>query len=327
MTVTLIAAVARGGVIGRDGGIPWHIPEDVARFKALTTGHAVVMGRKTWESLPERFRPLPGRRNLVVTRNPEWAAAGAERAGSLREALARLADVERVYVIGGAGIYAAALPYADELAITEVDLAVDGDTRFPAWERRAFDLAAREEHVTDDGTRFAFTTYRRWGAGSAGQLSALGEITARLDRDQVAYWLFGGWGVDFHAGRITRLHDDVDLAVWLDDVPRIVELLAGSRWAHAPEPDEDGGTGYERDGVRLELTYLLRRPDGRVVTPLRDSEAVWRDGAFGDERRSLEGVSARVVDVAALREGKSSPRDEPGDAAKDGADAEILSAL
>ncbi len=180
---------------------------------------------------------------------------------------------------------------------------------------------------TDDGTRFAFTTYRRWGAGSAGQLSALGEITARLDREQVAYWLFGGWGVDFHAGRITRLHDDVDLAVWLDDVPRIVELLAGSRWAHAPEPDEDGGTGYERDGVRLELTYLLRRPDGRVVTPLRDSEAVWRDGAFGDERRSLEGVSARVVDVAALREGKSSPRDEPGDAAKDGADAEILSAL
>ncbi len=147
-----------------------------------------------------------------MTRNPEWAAAGAERVDSIREALVLLADEEHVYVIGGAGIYAAALPYADEFAITEVDLAVDGDTHFPAWERRAYDLVAREEHVADDGTRFAFTTYRRWGAGSAGQLSALGEVTAQLDREQIAYWLFGGWGVDFHAGRITRLHDDVDLA-------------------------------------------------------------------------------------------------------------------
>ena len=327
MTVTLIAAIAHDGVIGRDGGVPWHLPADMARFKELTTGHAVVMGRKTWDSLPDRFRPLPGRRNIVVTRNPEWVAAGAERVDSIREALVLLVDEEHVYVIGGAEIYAAALPYADEFAITDVDLAVDGDTHFPAWERRAYDLVASEEHVADDGTRFAFTTYRRWGAGSAGQLSALGEVTAQLDREQIAYWLFGGWGVDFYAGRITRLHDDVDLAVWLDDVPRIVELLAGSGWAHAPEPDEDGGTGYERDGVRLELTYLIRRPDGRVVIPLRDFEAVWREGAFGDERRSLEGVSARVVDVAALRDGKSSPRDDPGDAAKDDADAEILSAL
>ena len=232
------------------------------------------MGRKTWESLPERFRPLPGRRNLVVTRNPEWAAAGAERAGSLREALARFADEEHVSVIGGAEIYAAALPYVDELAITEVDLDVDGDTRFPAWERRAFDLAAREEHVTDDGTRFAFTTYRRWGAGSAGQLSALGEITAQLDREQVAYWLFGGWGVDFHAGRITRLHDDVDLAVWLDDVPRIVELLAGGRWAHAPEPDEDGGTGLR--ARRRPPRADVPRPAAR--RPGRDASARLRGG-------------------------------------------------
>ena len=272
----------------------------MARFKELTTGHAVVMGRKTWESLPDRFRPLPDRRNIVVTRNPEWMAAGAERVGSIREALVLLADEEQVYVIGGAGIYAAALPYADEFAITDVDLAVDGDTHFQAWRpSKTYDLVAREEHVADDGTPFAFTTYRRWGAGSAGQLSALREVTAQLDREQIAYWLFGGWGVDFHAGRITRLHDDVDLAVWLEDVRRIVELLVGSGWSHAPEPDEDGGTGYERDGARLELTYLVRRPDGRVVIPLRDFEAVWRDGAFGDERRSFEGVSARVVDVAA----------------------------
>ena len=235
-----------------------------------------------------------------------------------------LADEEHVYVIGGAGIYAAALPYADEFAITDVDLAVDGDTHFPAWERRAYDLVAREEHVADDGTRFAFTTYRRWGAGSAGQLSALGEVTAQLDREQIAYWLFGGWGVDFHAGRITRLHDDVDLAVWLEDVPRIVELLVGSGWFHAPEPDEDGGTGYERDGVRLELTYLVRRPDGSVVTPLRDFEArvarrSFRGRAAVARRRLRAGGRSR----GAAR-GKSSPRDDPGDAAKDMADLAVL---
>jgi dihydrofolate reductase len=327
VTVTLIAAIAHDGVIGRDGGIPWQLPADTTRFKELTTGHAVVMGRKTWDSLPDRFRPLPGRRNIVLTRNPEWVAAGAERVDSIREALVLLADEEHVYVIGGAGIYAAALPYADEFAITDVDLAVDGDTHFPAWERRAYDLVAREEHVADDGTRFAFTTYRRWGAGSAGQLSALGEVTAQLDREQITYWLFGGWGVDFHAGRTTRLHDDVDLAVWLDDVPRIVELLVGSGWAHAPEPDEDGGTGYERDGVRLELTYLVRRDDGSILTPLQGFEAQWPEGAFVGERRSLGAVSAQVISLTALARGKSSARDHPSDAAKDMADHAVLSEL
>ena len=156
VTVALVAAVARDGVIGRDGGIPWHIPEDVAHFKALTTGHAVVMGRKTWDSLPERFRPLPGRRNVVVTRDPEWNAAGAERAGSVEEALEALRDVDRVFVIGGAEIYAAALPFADELVLTEVDLDVDGDTFFPEWDRNGFVEVSREERAAEDGTRFAF---------------------------------------------------------------------------------------------------------------------------------------------------------------------------
>ena len=121
MTISLVAAVARDGVIGRDGGIPWRLPGDVRHFKSLTTGHAVVMGRRTWESLPDRFRPLPDRRNVVVTRNETWQAEGAERAGSLEEALALLADEEHVFVIGGAQIYAAALPHADELVLTEID--------------------------------------------------------------------------------------------------------------------------------------------------------------------------------------------------------------
>jgi dihydrofolate reductase len=159
--VALVAAVARGGVIGRDGTIPWRLPEDVAFFKELTTGHPVVMGRRTWESIPDRFRPLPGRRNIVVTRNPEWAAEGAERAGSVEEAMRLVEGAERVFVIGGAEVYAASLPFADELVLTEIDADVDGDTLFPGWDRDAFEEVSREEEVAVDGTRFAFVTYRR----------------------------------------------------------------------------------------------------------------------------------------------------------------------
>jgi dihydrofolate reductase len=161
VTIALVAAVARGGVIGRDGGVPWHLAEDLARFKSLTTGHVVVMGRKTWDSLPERFRPLPGRRNIVVTRDPAWAAGGAEPAASLEAALERLAGEERVFVIGGAQIYRQALPLADELLLTEVDLEVGGDTFFPDIDPGRFEETSREPHVAEDGTRFAFVDYRR----------------------------------------------------------------------------------------------------------------------------------------------------------------------
>jgi dihydrofolate reductase len=159
--VALVAAVARGGVIGRDGTIPWRLPEDVAFFKELTTGHPVVMGRKTWESIPDRFRPLPGRRNVVVTRNPEWAADGAERAGSVEEALALVEGAERVFVIGGAEVYAAALPHADELVLTEIDAEFEGDTFFPEWDRAGFEEVSRAQQVAADGTRLAFVTYWR----------------------------------------------------------------------------------------------------------------------------------------------------------------------
>ena len=161
MRVSLVAAVARGGVIGRAGGIPWRLPEDLARFRELTMGHPVVMGRRTWESLPERFRPLPGRGNVVVTRNPAWSARGADRAGSIEEALAALESEPEVFVIGGAEIYAAALPHADELLLTEIDAEIEGDTTFPAWDRDDFAEISRDEHVSEDGMRFAFVTYRR----------------------------------------------------------------------------------------------------------------------------------------------------------------------
>ena len=136
MRLGLIWAEARGGVIGRDGGMPWHVPEDLAHFKEVTSGHPVIMGRRTWESFPARFRPLPGRRNIVVTRSDAWAAGadatGAERAGSLSEALALAGDVPEVWVIGGAGLFAEAMPEASVLEVTELDLEItDGDTFAP----------------------------------------------------------------------------------------------------------------------------------------------------------------------------------------------------
>jgi dihydrofolate reductase len=322
--VSLVAAVARGGVIGRDGGIPWRLPEDLARFKELTTGHAVVMGRRTWDSLPDRYRPLPERRNVVVTRNAHWHAEGAERAGSLVEALAMLED-QPVFVIGGAEIYAEALPLADEMFLTEIDEDVAGDTFFPDWDRTAFVQASRDERVSSDGVPFAFVTYRRHS--SERQLAALAAVDGLFEKAGLRYWLFGGWAVDFYAGSITRPHSDVDIAVWLDDHPRIAALLDGDGWRHAPEPDEDGGTGYERAGVRLELTFLVRDEDGRVVTPLRTFVAVWPDGAFGDAVGALEGVGAHLIGLEALTHGKSTPRDDPVEAARDRADFDVLSEL
>jgi dihydrofolate reductase len=153
-TLVLVAALDRQSAIGRGGELLWQEREDQAHFRRVTMGFPVLMGRKTWDSLPARFRPLPGRRNIVVTRNAAWHADGAERAGSLDEAL--------VCVIGGGELYALALPHADELVLTEIDRAFDGaDTVFPRFERAAFTEAAREAHVAADGTRFAFVTYRR----------------------------------------------------------------------------------------------------------------------------------------------------------------------
>ena len=129
--VGLVWAEAHGGVIGADGGMPWYVPEDLAHFKEVTAEHPVVMGRRTWESLPEGFRPLPGRRNVVITRDPHWSADGALRARSLGEALEVAGDEERVWVVGGAGVFREAIASADLLEVTELDLEVEGDTFAP----------------------------------------------------------------------------------------------------------------------------------------------------------------------------------------------------
>ena len=158
--ITLVAAVARDGAIGRDNALLWHIPEDMARFKAVTAGKPVVMGRKTWDSLPAKFRPLPGRRNLVVSRSAT-ELPGAEVFSTLEAALAACSEPE-VCVIGGSEIYALALPLANKLALTEVDAAYpDADRHFPDWPREQFTAAARAPHTGATGLRFDFVDYLR----------------------------------------------------------------------------------------------------------------------------------------------------------------------
>jgi len=157
------------------------------------------------------------------------------------------------------------------------------------------------------------------------QLDALGEVHAELERAGVDYVLFGGWAVDFHAGKVTRAHDDVDIAVWLTDRERITSLLERHGWRHAPEPDEDGGTGYERHGVRLELTFLLL-VDGVVSIPLRDGAVAWPD-ALRAEVLELDGVTPRVQALDVLRRTKSRAREDEADATKDRADYAALERL
>jgi hypothetical protein len=131
-----------------------------------------------------------------------------------------------------------------------------------------------------------------------------------LTREGIGYWLFGGWAVDFYAGRVTRAHDDLDIAVSLGDHERIAALLGADGWAHAPEPDEEGGIGYERRGVRLELTFIEQVP--------------FSPDAFADDRRELDGVTARLMSLTALERGKLRPREDPGEREKDEADAATL---
>ena len=161
--ITLIAALARNGVIGKDNALPWHLPEDLKHFKQLTTGHAVIMGRKTWESLPPRFRPLPGRLNIVVTRSAEYAAPGATVVHSLEEAekVGAGETARKLFVIGGAELYAHALPLAQRLELTEIDADVEGDAYFPAFDRTEWREVKRESGVGAEGLRYAFVSYER----------------------------------------------------------------------------------------------------------------------------------------------------------------------
>jgi dihydrofolate reductase len=156
--ITVIAAVAANGVIGRDNALPWRLSEDLKHFKTLTMGHPMIMGRKTWESLPGR---LPGRPHIVVTRNPGYRADGATVVHSLPAAIAAAGDADEAFVIGGAELYAQALDIADQLQLTEIAADFAGDTRFPAYDRAAWRETARQKHQAAAGFDFAFVTYGR----------------------------------------------------------------------------------------------------------------------------------------------------------------------
>jgi len=159
--LALILARARNGVIGKAGGLPWHLPGDLAFFKATTLDHVIVMGRKTWDSIG---RPLPRRRSIVVTRNPQWRAEGAEAVPSLDAALALCGADEDVYVIGGAELYQAALPRADRLILTEIDHDFEGDTFLPAPDPALWQEIDRQPGPKKDGQplyEYAFVTYQR----------------------------------------------------------------------------------------------------------------------------------------------------------------------
>ena len=160
MQINLIYARAANGVIGKDNAMPWHLPEDMAHFKQLTSGCPVIMGRKTWDSLPAKFRPLPGRHNIVISRQAGYAAEGASTAASLTQAL-RLCEADsQVWVIGGAQIYALAEPLAHRIEVTEIAHDFDGDAFAPVlgpqWQE-----AARQAHVSANGLHFSFVTYTK----------------------------------------------------------------------------------------------------------------------------------------------------------------------
>ena len=160
MQINMIFARSANGVIGHNNTMPWHLPEDLAHFKKLTLGHPVIMGRKTWDSLPLKFRPLPGRTNVVITRQTDWQAAGAHTARSLKNALLHCEKSSEVWIIGGAQIYGQAEPLANRIEVTHIDKDFAGDafapTLGPEWAQ-----SRREDHVASSGLNFSFITYTK----------------------------------------------------------------------------------------------------------------------------------------------------------------------
>jgi len=162
MQLNLIFARAANGVIGHHNTLPWHLPEDMAHFKRLTMGCPVIMGRKTWDSLPPKFRPLPGRVNIVVTRQIHWQAEGALAAHTIEQACALCPPESTAWVIGGAEVYAQALPLAAQAVVTEIEAAFEGDAFAPEFSPD-WTPTAREPHTSSSGLSFSFVTYQKSG--------------------------------------------------------------------------------------------------------------------------------------------------------------------
>ena len=161
MPLHMIYARARNGVIGKQGQLPWHLPEDLAHFKRTTLGQPVVMGRITWESLPEKFRPLPGRTNVVVSRQTSFKATGAQVVSSLEAAMALFPTNEVVWLIGGAQLYAQALPLASQIVVTEIDADFEGDAFAPSLSPNDWTETQRSSHVSAQGLGYHLVTLQK----------------------------------------------------------------------------------------------------------------------------------------------------------------------
>lgn len=190
MELAIIAACSRNGVIGRGNCLPWHLPEDLSHFRSTTGGWPVIMGRRTWESLPQRFRPLPGRRNIVVSRaGVQGIPKGVAVVPSLEAALDLVQAERRAFVIGGAGLYEAALPLADDLFLTEIDEDFEGDVRFPTFDRAAFVVYHRLRRQADapNTFTFSFVHYRRMLPARAGALFEVEMTPAQRKETELHY--------------------------------------------------------------------------------------------------------------------------------------------
>ena len=159
--ISLVVAVAHNRAIGKDNHLLCHLPEEMRHFREVTLGRPVIMGRKTWESLPDAFRPLPERHNIVVSRNAAYQAEGATVASSLEEAIAQAGNVEQINIIGGADIFRLALPMADVLDMTEIDASFDADTFFPEFLPEDWQETSRKTQQSESGPTFSFVEYRR----------------------------------------------------------------------------------------------------------------------------------------------------------------------
>ncbi len=163
MILKAIVAHGQNRVIGKDNDLIWHLPDDLKHFKNHTAGKTIIMGRKTWDSLGGR--PLPKRRHIVISRNPDFSAQGCESVQSLEAALALVQEEAEAFIVGGAQIYELSLPYLDQLEITVVNAALEGDAFFPDWDKGNYELATSEYHPVDENHEYSFTfeTWKRKG--------------------------------------------------------------------------------------------------------------------------------------------------------------------
>jgi len=158
MIISLIAALTKNNVIGKNKDLPWHLPDDMKHFMQTTQAHHVIMGRKNYESIPDKFRPLPNRTNIVVTRQKDFSAPGCHIVNSIEEgiAMARAAREKELFIIGGSEIYSQSIPYADQLYLTEIDTILEGDTYFPSFNRDEWQELSRTHHEADARHLYAF---------------------------------------------------------------------------------------------------------------------------------------------------------------------------